>query len=81
MRPSQRFTSIFLFIFGLTATALAQTPAPADDGAAAALANSIPGYADKAPASVNLGQSMTLQPVTSATILDFPANADSSRAI
>jgi hypothetical protein len=81
MRPSQRFASIFVFIFGLTATALAQTPAPADDGAAAALANSIPGYADKAPASVNLGQSMTLQPVTSATILDFPANADSSRAI
>ena len=81
MHSPMRFTTLLLFVFGLTAIALAQNPAPGDDGAAAALASSIPGYADKAPQAVDPSQPTSLQAVTSATILDFPANADSSRAV
>src|ERR1700704_5095186 len=77
MSPSARFASVLFFAFIFATAAIAQT----DAGAAATLAGSQAGYADKAPKSISSGQPVVLQPVTSATILDFPANADSSRAI
>jgi len=77
MSPSARFASVVFLVVVFTAAAFAQV----DSGAAAALATSQPGYADKAPKSISSGQPVVLQPVTSATILEFPANADSSRAI
>jgi hypothetical protein len=76
MRSSARFASVVFLVVAFTSVAFAQV----DSGAAAALATSQPGYADKAPVSLNNAQPV-LQPVTSATILNFPANADSSRAI
>lgn len=79
MKPSPRFTTLVLLFFALTTLSFAQ--APADDGAAAAIAASTPGYADAAAQAVTPGQTTSLQPVTSATILDFPANAVSSRAV
>jgi len=79
MPISPRFTSIFLLAFALTTVASAQSPV--DDGAAATIARSRPGYADKAPRTLVGVQPTQLQAVTSATILDYPANADSSRGI
>jgi hypothetical protein len=76
MRSSARFTSVVFLVVVFTSVAFAQV----DSGAAAALATSQPGYADKSPVSLSNAQPV-LQPVTSATILNFPANADSSRAI
>jgi hypothetical protein len=77
MSPSARFATVFFLVFAFATFAFAQN----DAGASASLAGSRPGYADKAPVIINAGQQTVLQPVTSATILDFPANADSSRAI
>src|SRR5215467_11107850 len=79
MKLSFRFVSIFLLVFALTAVASAQSPT--SDGASATLARSTVGYADKAPRTL-VGVELTqLQAVTSATILDFPVNADSSRGV
>src|SRR5579871_2185677 len=77
MKPSVRFTSVFFLALMFAAPAFAQS----DAGVATALASAQPGYADKAPVSLNPAQPTQLQAVTSATILNFPANADSSRAI
>ena len=77
MKPSARFTSILVFVLTFAAVAVAQS----DAGVATALASAQPGYVDKASVSLNPSQSTPLQAVTSATILNFPANADSSRAI
>ncbi|HZI57635.1 MAG TPA: hypothetical protein VFF39_12720 [Verrucomicrobiae bacterium] len=77
MTPSARFATVIFLVLAFASFAFAQT----DAGAAAALASSQPGYADKAPVTINPAQQSVLQAVTSATILNFPANADSSRAI
>ena len=77
MKPSARFTSILVFVLTFAAVAVAQS----DAGVATALASAQPGYVDKASVSLNPSQSTPLQAVTSATILNFPANANSSRAI
>src|SRR5882672_4969535 len=77
MSSSARFATVTFLVLAFASFAFAQT----DAGAAAALASSQPGYADKAPVTINPSQQSVLQAVTSATILDFPANADSSRAI
>src|SRR5580765_550869 len=77
MTPSARFATVIFLVLAFASFAFAQT----DAGAAAALSSSQPGYADKAPVTINPAQQSVLQAVTSATILNFPANADSSRAI
>src|SRR5437763_11872567 len=81
MKCAPRYATLFLSLFCLTAISFGQQPAATDDGATAALAGSSPGYARVKPRAMNSAKSAQLAPVTSATVLDFPANAASSRMI
>ncbi|HVH85920.1 MAG TPA: hypothetical protein VM912_04295 [Terriglobales bacterium] len=75
-----RCLMLLICIFGLAVTTLGQSPAPGDDALSAALAPSSPSYARVAPIAIDPSQPQALA-VTSSTVLDFPAGADSSAAI
>ena len=80
MKLSQRFTWSpcgILFVLCFAASSFGQ--APRDDGAGAMLAVSSPGYARVKPSAAIQGQASQLQPANSTMILDFPANAVTSR--
>jgi hypothetical protein len=79
MRYSTRYTILVcLFLFCIPVSSLGQLK---DDGAAAIMAGAAPGYARAAPNAVNLAQTTQLQPISSSTILVFPANAATSREV
>ncbi|HWZ43533.1 MAG TPA: hypothetical protein VNW97_08640 [Candidatus Saccharimonadales bacterium] len=77
MKSFLRFTSLALFIFSAATFSFGQ--APDLDGAAATAKD--PGYARVAPVSMDPAKATVLEPVTAATIIDFPLNATTSRAI
>ena len=81
MKYLLRFSAFMLFLFGLTVASFGQNRQPPDDGAAAILAAGSPGYVRVTPNIFDRTQPAHLQPVDSSMILDFPANAVSSRAI
>lgn len=80
MRSSQRiwiFPFSLLFLLGAVGVGMSQVPGDA----AGMLSTATAGYARVAPTAITADQPTQLQPVTSSTVLVFPANADSSSAI
>lgn len=78
MRRSTRFALLLcLFLFCIPASSMGQV---VDDGAAAVVTRSSPGYVRVAPSATSPSQIYQLQPITPGTILVFPANAVTSRA-
>ena len=80
MKIPLKLCTLSLLLFGFTAISYGQNPATADDGAAAALAASSPGYVRVTPQSVNL-LAPTSVSISSSMILQFPAGAATSREI
>ena len=77
MRGSTRFAIIFgLLLLCIPVRGFAQV---LDDGAAAVVARSSPGYVRVAPSATTPSQLYQLQPITPGTILVFPANALTSK--
>ena len=80
MKIPLRFCTFLLLLFGLTAISYGQSPAAADDGAAAALAASSPGYVRVTPRNIDLAAPASVV-VNPSMILQFPAGAATSREI
>jgi hypothetical protein len=80
MRSTPRF-AMAIAVSALCFATFGFAQRPADDVAAAQLSGNVAGYADKAPVSLDAAQASTqLAPINNNTILEFPANAISSRA-
>jgi hypothetical protein len=73
--PTRSIVLFFLLLFFTPLIALAQAR---DDGAAAALTHSTPGYVRVAPSAVP-SRAYQIQPVIPGTVLVFPAHAATSR--